>query len=286
MKKKIILISVLTILLAGGIYYVWKIVSSQQHLIGGDKDIGGCLTGAGYSWCPLKTKCVRVWEEPCKIRDVLNTSFNIDGTIYLLTNGTYEKEIVPGSASKTTIRIFGVPVQSDLNNDGVNDYAMFLEKSDGGSGTFYYVAAAIKNKTNNDVSGTNAILLGDRIAPQTVEVQNGTVIANYADRLPGQPMTTKPSQGVSKYLNIENNILTETVKITQNPAKSIYANKTGCEQNKGVWYPTENICEINSLSESACTAKGGIFNQCASACRHDPTAQVCNMMCALTCTFK
>lgn len=38
----------------------------EEQIIGGDKDEGGCLIGAGYSWCEIKEKCLRVWEEPCK----------------------------------------------------------------------------------------------------------------------------------------------------------------------------------------------------------------------------
>lgn len=34
-------------------------------IIGGDKDAGGCLIGAGYSWCEAKQKCLRVFEEDC-----------------------------------------------------------------------------------------------------------------------------------------------------------------------------------------------------------------------------
>ena len=37
----------------------------EELIIGGDKDKGGCLIGAGYSWCEVKQKCLRVWEEPC-----------------------------------------------------------------------------------------------------------------------------------------------------------------------------------------------------------------------------
>jgi len=37
-----------------------------EKLIGGDKDEGGCLIGAGYSWCEQKQKCLRVWEETCE----------------------------------------------------------------------------------------------------------------------------------------------------------------------------------------------------------------------------
>jgi|GEM_PF-2914020 len=39
--------------------------NAQEQIIGGDKDEGGCLVGAGYSWCELKQKCLRIWEEPC-----------------------------------------------------------------------------------------------------------------------------------------------------------------------------------------------------------------------------
>lgn len=62
--------------------------------------------------------------------------------------------------------------------------------------------------------------------------------------------------------------------------------KVSCESNGGVWYSDNNTCEINSLSETSCIAKGGEFNSCASACRHDPKAEICTMQCVLTCTFK
>ena len=35
-------------------------------IVGGDKDIHGCLGSAGYSWCAVKNKCLRVWEEKCE----------------------------------------------------------------------------------------------------------------------------------------------------------------------------------------------------------------------------
>lgn len=38
---------------------------TEPKVIGGDKDAGGCLVGAGYSWCEAKQKCIRVWEENC-----------------------------------------------------------------------------------------------------------------------------------------------------------------------------------------------------------------------------
>ena len=34
--------------------------------LGGDRDEHGCIGSAGYSWCDVKNKCLRVWEEPCE----------------------------------------------------------------------------------------------------------------------------------------------------------------------------------------------------------------------------
>lgn len=39
--------------------------NQSEKLIGGDRDNGGCLVGAGYSWCEIKKKCLRSWEESC-----------------------------------------------------------------------------------------------------------------------------------------------------------------------------------------------------------------------------
>jgi hypothetical protein len=58
-----------------------------------------------------------------------------------------------------------------------------------------------------------------------------------------------------------------------------------CRNLDGIWYPS-NVCEVNQLSENECIAKGGEFNPCASACRHNPEAEVCTMQCVLTCTFR
>ena len=37
----------------------------ENKLVGGDKDEHGCIGSAGYSWCEIKQKCLRVWEEKC-----------------------------------------------------------------------------------------------------------------------------------------------------------------------------------------------------------------------------
>ena len=37
----------------------------NQPLVGNDRDIHGCISSAGYTWCANKQKCLRVWEEKC-----------------------------------------------------------------------------------------------------------------------------------------------------------------------------------------------------------------------------
>jgi hypothetical protein len=118
-----------------------------------------------------------------------------------------ETEAAPGSASKITTRYFGNEATGDLNGDGLEDMGFLVTQSGGGSGTFYYAVAILQRKTGNE--GTNAVLLGDRIAPQSTELRNGELIVNFADRRPGEAMTTPPSVGVSKRLKVENARLVE-----------------------------------------------------------------------------
>jgi membrane-bound inhibitor of C-type lysozyme len=137
-------------------------------------------------------------------------TYAIDGQDITLSNGASQIEAASGSASKIITKYFGNDATGDINGDGKPDIAFLLTQSGGGSGTFYYVVAALN--TGEGYAGTNAVLLGDRIAPQTTEIQNGEIIVNYADRKAGEPMTAAPSVGVSKYLNIENGQLVEAKK--------------------------------------------------------------------------
>lgn len=54
-----------------------------------------------------------------------------------------------------------------------------------------------------------AVFPGDRIAPQNPRISNGVIIADYADRQEGEPMTTSPSVGKSAYLTIRKGVLEE-----------------------------------------------------------------------------
>lgn len=131
-----------------------------------------------------------------------NGAYEIEGRLVEMTDGVSVTEAAPGAASKITTRYFGNDVTGDFDGDGTPDVAFVLSQNAGGSGTFFYVAAALRTK--DGYRGTNAVLLGDRIAPQTTEFRGGRIVVNVAQRKPGEPMVATPSVGVSKYLKLVN----------------------------------------------------------------------------------
>ena len=145
--------------------------------------------------------------------DLLNSIFTIERQEVRLIDGYHEKQAAPGSATKIKTMVFGQPVNGDLDGDGDEDAGLFILHTPGGSGTFYYVAATLNR--NGNYRGTNGVLLGGRIAPQTIQISNGVVVANYADRRPDEPMVARPSVGKTKYLTLKNVQLEEIKPLGQ-----------------------------------------------------------------------
>ncbi len=120
-----------------------------------------------------------------------NLTVTIDEQTFDLRDGVAQVDPAPGSATKNTLRIVGEPVAGDVNGDGRPDSALLLSNDPGGSGTFYYAVVAI-----NDGGGyhaTNALLLGDRIAPKSLDVSDGRFVYRFLDRDPGQAMSAEPT---------------------------------------------------------------------------------------------
>jgi heat shock protein HslJ len=139
---------------------------------------------------------------PTPAADAKNATYNIDGQNVTLVNGVSEVAAAPGSASMIVTRYFGNEVVHDFNGDGKPDVAFLLTQTTGGSGTFYYVVAAV-NATSGYI-GSQGFLLGDRIAPQTTEMGKGNIIVvNYADRNPGESFAVQPSVGKSVWLLLD-----------------------------------------------------------------------------------
>jgi len=136
-------------------------------------------------------------------------TYLIDNKSVTLKNGMSEVEIAPGSAAKQVTRYLGNDAVGDLNSDGKQDEAFILTQTSGGSGTFYYVAAIQSGK--KDFQGSNAVLLGDRIAVKSLAIKDGKLTVLYADRKKDEPMSAKPSVEVSKILQLNDGKLSEVI---------------------------------------------------------------------------
>ena len=61
-------------------------------------------------------------------------------------------------------------------------------------------------------------------------------------------------------------------------------NVLSCMSVEGnTWVAEHQECEF--MNEKSCSDLGGEFNACASACRNDPEAEICIMMCVPVCSF-
>ncbi len=134
--------------------------------------------------------------------DVRDATFMFDDKPITLKDGVASEEIVPGGQSMAVTKYFGNEAKGDLNGDGREDVVLLLTRTMGGSGTFYYVAVALA--TDGGYVGSEAYLIGDRIAPQSTNIdRNGVILVNYADRKQGQPFSVPPSEGKTLRLKLD-----------------------------------------------------------------------------------
>lgn len=178
LSRKVIIFGVIVFIIASALFIYFKYSSEKQIVVEYDND--------SYK----------------------NATYIIQERYVTLTNGINSYAPASESAFESITRIFGNEVRGDFNNDGISDIAFILTRETGGSGTFFYITAAL-GTTGGDYTGLNAIFLGDRIAPQTTEFRNGEIIVNFAVRKEGEPMTARPSEGVSRYFKVRENTLFE-----------------------------------------------------------------------------
>ncbi len=145
------------------------------------------------------------------VTDEKNATYIIDGKPTTLKDGFSEVADKNGGNMKIVTKYFGNKVSHDLNDDGLEDVAFLLTQETGGSGTFFYLVGALN--TSEGYIGSHAFYLGDRIAPQTTNINEGStsretnrknvIVVNFAERLPEEPFTTQPSIGKSVWVKLD-----------------------------------------------------------------------------------
>lgn len=137
--------------------------------------------------------------------DPLNATFVIGPAEVTLSEGTSEI-FVEDSETTLRTRVFGEPVQGDLDEDGLLDTVLMIMHEAGGSGPLYFVAAVMSDKEG--YIATNVIHLGDQVAPQNLRVENGLIMANYAMRKSDAAVTQEPTVAKTLYITYDEGQLT------------------------------------------------------------------------------
>ena len=95
-------------------------------------------------------------------------------------------------------------------------------------------------------------------------------------------------QAVEQVYQLEKaGVLSNVLVMESDPAQVVATgprNVLACISSEGGrWLQEHNECEY--LPQLQCEKLGGEYNECASACRHNPAAQICIMMCVQVCQF-
>ena len=105
-----------------------------------------------------------------------------------LRDGVHEGEpFVPGGASRPRVELLDMPrVLHDLDGDGIDDAAVLLAESSGGSGVFTWLAivACLDDRAVN----IGTIGLGDRVMIRSMAGQEGAIVVEFVAAGPGEPL--------------------------------------------------------------------------------------------------
>lgn len=113
-----------------------------------------------------------------------------------LTDGTYENKYGEGATMVDTVELESLAL-GDLNGDGVDDGAVVLWWSGGGSGVFGYLAAVVDEGGMPRQAAIQAI--GDRTQIESLAIDNGQIVIQAITHGPEDPMCCPTQQVVDIY---------------------------------------------------------------------------------------
>ena len=126
------------------------------------------------------------WNDPSVLR---NIEFRgIYDNAALLKDGVYEGEpFVAGGASRHRVELLDVPpVLHDMDGDGIDEAAVLLSKSSGGSGVSTYLAVVSCRDGRAINVGTTG--LGNRVMIRSIAGKEGAIVVEVVATGPGEPL--------------------------------------------------------------------------------------------------
>jgi hypothetical protein len=131
------------------------------------------------------------------LRNATYTSEFVKAGQAQLQDGVYEEPVAPDSASKNTLMLSEHFAFGDVNADTLDDAAVVLVASGGGSGSFYTLAIVI-NSLGNPFHFHSAAL-GDRIQIDSVEIEDYIITVRMVAHGEGDAMCCPTQAEVRRY---------------------------------------------------------------------------------------
>ena len=132
-----------------------------------------------------------------------NATYTIEGDTVTLTNGERSQPAAPGSHTMHETKLIE-GAQACGEFDGQPVTVVLLSDDPGGSGTSYYLAAVPK-----DGHSFPAVLLGDRILPKSVLIENDLIVVTYLDRPANAPMASPPTVKTMRRFGLQHDHLVD-----------------------------------------------------------------------------
>jgi heat shock protein HslJ len=125
-------------------------------------------------------------NDPTALRDIEYRG--IYDNAVTLKDGVYEGEpFVPGGASRQRVELLDMPsVLHDMDGDGIDDVAVLLAESSGGSGVFTWLA--VVSCRDGRAINIGTIRLGDRVMIRSMAGQEGTIVVEFVAAGPAEPL--------------------------------------------------------------------------------------------------
>ncbi len=136
----------------------------------------------------------------------INATYRVEGLNLAMSDGQSLFYPSPDTSGALWTYLDRVPVRGQLT-DGVTGAAVTLVQVPGGRGAYSYIAAAVLD--DGRVKGTNAILLGDRVAILGVEVLDEIIWVHLLTRAEGQPAEFPPDVQVTRQFYLRDGVLVE-----------------------------------------------------------------------------
>ncbi|MDR3023198.1 hypothetical protein [Chryseobacterium sp.] len=95
--KKTILLSAMFL---GSLIFAQK----QTPVLGGDRDVHGCIGSAGYTYSQLKNDCIKTFNQKIKLKEVSSDKSYTSMTAIIFTKDMKKAEVfIPDGAAKSII---------------------------------------------------------------------------------------------------------------------------------------------------------------------------------------